>query len=415
MAWLERDRTNGPFQIVFRFGNQRMKRSARTKNEREAQQLVSRVDRRLRMIEQGDLAIPDGVDVATFLISDGKLSLKPAAPSTMTLGQLFDAYRASLPPGAMESNSLYTANIHMNHISGALGSRFTVRSLTLAELQRYVQVRSRKTGRRGKPISPTTIKKELATFSSIWSFARENGYVETVFPNKGLKFPKSCEKPRFQTWAEIERQIDRDDLSETEQDELWDCLYLTLDEVEQFLAHVREHARHDFLFPMIALAAYTGARKSELIRSQVADVDLNSSLVTIREKKRNRERHTTRQVPLSQQARGVIESWLNEHPGGRSTFCIGDISWSKSQREAPEPLTRDQAHDHFKQTLKGTRWEKIRGWHVLRHSFASNCAARGVDQRIINRWMGHQTEDMVKRYQHLLPNAQQAAIDSVFG
>jgi len=28
-------------------------------------------------------------------------------------------------------------------------------------------------------------------------------------------------------------------------------------------------------------------------------------------------------------------------------------------------------------------WEVLRGWHVLRHSFISNCASRGVDQRLL--------------------------------
>jgi integrase len=38
-----------------------------------------------------------------------------------------------------------------------------------------------------------------------------------------------------------------------------------------------------------------------------------------------------------------------------------------------------------------------------------------VDQRIIDEWMGHQTEEMRKRYRHLLPDQQQMAIDLVVG
>jgi integrase len=57
----------------------------------------------------------------------------------------------------------------------------------------------------------------------------------------------------------------------------------------------------------------------------------------------------------------------------------------------------------------------VQGCHVLRHSFASNCAQKGADQRIIDAWMGHQTEAMRRRYSHLFPDQQQAAIHSVFG
>ena len=40
----------------------------------------------------------------------------------------------------------------------------------------------------------------------------------------------------------------------------------------------------------------------------------------------------------------------------------------------------------------------------FRHSFASNLAAASVDQRIIDEWMGHQTEEQMRtRYRHLFP------------
>jgi integrase len=57
----------------------------------------------------------------------------------------------------------------------------------------------------------------------------------------------------------------------------------------------------------------------------------------------------------------------------------------------------------------------LRGWHVLRHSFISNCAAKGVDQRLIDAWVGHTTEEMRKRYRHLIPDVEQQAIQTVFG
>jgi integrase len=62
----------------------------------------------------------------------------------------------------------------------------------------------------------------------------------------------------------------------------------------------------------------------------------------------------------------------------------------------------------------GSKWEHIRGFHVFRHSFASNLAAAGVDQRMIDEWMGHQTEAMRKRYRHLLPDQRRKAIEAVF-
>jgi integrase len=73
------------------------------------------------------------------------------------------------------------------------------------------------------------------------------------------------------------------------------------------------------------------------------------------------------------------------------------------------------AAHHFRWAVDGSKWEVLKGRHVLRHSFASNCAAKCVDQRLIDEWMGHQTEEMRRRYRHLIPNQQQAAIRTVFG
>jgi integrase len=87
---------------------------------------------------------------------------------------------------------------------------------------------------------------------------------------------------------------------------------------------------------------------------------------------------------------------------------------SKTRREGFGPVTRNEANDHFQRAVQGGKWANLRGWHTLRHSFASNCAAKGVDQRIIDAWMGHQTEEMQKRYRHLFPEQQRAAILSVF-
>ena len=65
--------------------------------------------------------------------------------------------------------------------------------------------------------------------------------------------------------------------------------------------------------------------------------------------------------------------------------------------------------------LKDSRWSVLKGWHVLRHSFISSLASRGIDQRLIDEWVGHQTEAMRRRYRHLTPDVQQQAIRSVFG
>lgn len=56
----------------------------------------------------------------------------------------------------------------------------------------------------------------------------------------------------------------------------------------------------------------------------------------------------------------------------------------------------------------------IRGFHTLRHSLVGALAARGVDQRLIDEWVGHTTEEMRRRYRHLEPDLQRQALRAVF-
>src|SRR5205814_4468148 len=96
-------------------------------------------------------------------------------------------------------------------------------------------------------------------------------------------------------------------------------------------------------------------------------------------------------------------------------FCHRlEVPRSKKRRTEAAPLTRNEAHDHFQRLTGGSRWEVLRGWHVLRHSFVSNLASRGVDQRMIDEWLGHTSEAMRRRYRHLIPSTQRQALRSVF-
>ncbi|APZ94894.1 hypothetical protein Fuma_04544 [Fuerstiella marisgermanici] len=49
-----------------------------------------------------------------------------------------------------------------------------------------------------------------------------------------------------------------------------------------------------------------------------------------------------------------------------------------------------EASNFLNSVLSGSEWEPVRGWHVFRHSFISNCASQGVDQRFIDEWVGTQ-------------------------
>jgi integrase len=211
------------------------------------------------------------------------------------------------------------------------------------------------------------------------------------------------------------RRVERGDLTDAEKCDHWERLYLRINEIDELLQFFRASSAQPWIYPLVCTAAHTGARRSELLRIGIEDVDFVGGIVMIREKKRTRGTRTTRHVTMSPFLQKVLSEWLTVHPGGHSLFCqTVTVVRSKTKRSAPTPITRDEAHDHFKRTIAGSKWQVLRGYHVLRHSFISCLAAKGIDQRIIDEFTGHQTEEQRRRYRHLTPDVKQQAIQTVF-
>lgn len=406
MAWLEK--RNGRFRVSFRYGGKKYHHELETEEEREASAQVGRVEENLILMGRGKLVPPEDGNLALYLLSDGKINEKPKVPESISLGHFFRRYTDEFTKGAKESNTRYTESIHVSHLERLIGSRTGIRSITVETLQKYVDDRAKEKRRDGKVISHRTIQKEIGSFSSIWNrWGVPQGIVTGPAPTKGLVFTKGRGRQPFQTWKQIEQRIKRGGLSPDEEEKLWEGLFLSLAEIDALLGHVKKgSARFGFVYPMFAFAAHTGARRSEILRSHIDDFDFDGGVVRIREKKRDRTLDLTfRHVPLSPLLSQTMQTWFAAHPGGQLAIC-----------ETPnQPLTPAMAAHHFVWAVADSKWKVLRGWHCLRHSFISNCAAKGVDQRTIDAWSGHTTEAMRARYTHLFPNRQRKAMDSVFG
>ncbi len=202
MAWLEQ-KPNGRFHIAFRFAGQKFKKSLRTADPHAAQARLHRLEENIGLVENGRLALPEDVDVAVFLLSDGRLNGIPSRKSSLrTLKQFSESFLNSIPVGSLEDSTLTGMRIHLRHLSRILGVSFSLPTLSLEDLQRYVDRRSKNKGIRGKSLSPATIKKELTTLRTMWNWARNAGHLDRTFPAKGLRYPKSADKPPFQTWGD---------------------------------------------------------------------------------------------------------------------------------------------------------------------------------------------------------------------
>ncbi|WP_240911569.1 site-specific integrase [Paludisphaera soli] len=399
--------------VVFRCLGSRYTASLRTGDEREADVRLGPIKDAIYRIEKGLLEVPPGADVRSFVLAGGRIAERPATRPRTTLGELPDLYLNAMRQ--LEENSRLTVRIHLNHAVRILKARTPLIAVDLARVDEYVRVRLSEDARplkAGKGPSPRkilgyTVAKELTTLRAAMSWAAAHGHAESppTWATADVSLPKDRGREPFRTYDEIVEIVRRRGLDADEEGRLWECLYLTGPEVRDLLKTVERAAADPWVYPMVAFVAMTGCRRAEMARSLVDDWDLGAGRVSIREKKRDKSVDvTTRDVDLHPELARAMKAWFAIHPGG--SFAISPSGG---------PVRADTASEKFKEALSGhPKWSKVRGFHVLRHSVASVLASEGVDQRYIDKILGHQTEAMRKRYQHLTPGKVKAAIGRLF-
>lgn len=406
MATLEK-RSGGGYRLVFWYRGKRFQGSIKATSDKVADELRVRAEGNLALLQQGRIVFNPGDDLFQLIISDGKLNNKLEVKKRVTLGDFIRLYCDNRPPDK-EENTVYTEGIHFAHLLRLMGKKTPLADIP-ARLQDYINSRSKENGRSGK-ISHITIKKELGTLSSLWNqWGLGQGLVTAPLSLKNVKYPKKVEKPPFQTWDKIMAKTNGNIDSE-----LWDCVFLSVPEIEELLDHVqagvsliRGHKRYfSWTHPMFAFCAYTGCRRSEMLRAKVEDVDFANNELAIREKKKDRSKmETLRHVPLAPSLHKVLDNWLTIHPGGSFLFC----------KTPGQPLTPEMASHYFRWAVEGSKWQVIRGFHCLRHSLISNLACKGASDHVIMGLVGHLNKETTRRYLHLRPETKENALGALFG
>jgi integrase len=403
MAWIER--RGERFRLVFRFRGGKFHVNLKATDAKQADGCRARLEENLRLVERGRMTVPPGADFGLFLLSDGKLEQPVEVTRTVRLAEMFETYRTQFTAGAKEAITREMEGVHLKHLARLIGGATTVASITAATIQQFVDARSLEL-HRGHPVKPKTVRKAVATLRFVWNWANRRGQVPTKFPDIELVFPKEKQPEPFRTYDQIHAILARGGVDKRRERELWDGLFLAPGQVEEVLAHVRRKTSARYLHPFLVTAAYTGARRAELFRARVEDFDFESKLVLLREKKRSRDKETFRTVDMAPRVEAVMRQYFADvHPGGAIAFCS----------VADRTLTDGQTWKSFRMGVKGSKWHVLRGYHAFRHSFASNLAAAGIDQRVIDELMGHTTVEMQRRYRHLFPDQRRAAILTVFG
>ncbi len=430
MAWVQS--RSGRWRVLFRHAGKIYTFWLGDVSRQEAEATAGKVDYWLMRLKQNIVSLPPGCDIVTFVQNDGRPPQHPVSQEfpSLTLGALRQAFLTTRQ-SILEETTLAGMRLHFAHLVRILGENRLIHELTRPDLQAYVHARgkdwidpnvfrrqrrtrdaTRKPRKNRKPPpsetedrprrhpSAATIRKELVTLRSAWNWARRNLGLTSEFPGDGIEFPKTKEALPYMTWDDALRRVK----AGGDPTEVWESVYLRSHEVSELLIWLESRPVSPWVHPMICFAAHTGARRSEIVRVTPADLNLSEAYVTIREKKRDRKRLTTRRVPLSDFLRQVLIKWMETRQTGKTLFCRGK----------GEPISPAELTNYFRRAFRLSKWKVLKGLHVFRHSFVSALASRGVDQRVIDDLVGHCTEQQRRRYRHLYPDVTRKAIADVF-
>ena len=175
--------------------------------------------------------------------------------------------------------------------------------------------------------------------------------------------------------------------------------YLSPEECELLLLRA-----DDVIRDMILTALRTGMRQGELKGLQWSSIDWQNRSLAVRHSrcdytktlvspKSNRERH----IPLD------LDVYEMLHKRKRSTGYVF-IDTDK------EPFDDKRLNLRLSKICKKAGLRKIT-WHVLRHTFASHLAMKGVPMTTVQTLLGHSNITTTMRYAHVAPSTLRTAID----
>jgi len=387
------------YELSFYYKRRRYRTSLGRIRRGEAERARNVAEGMLSLLKADAVRMPEGSDLLGFVLgredTNADVSRSEPAPADeleLTIGDLLEEYEAFAKPPSRAPSTYVTEMLHLKHFKEFLGQKlsFPAEDIGCRTIEEYKRTRVH-------DVLPDTVNKELQTLRQAFAMGVRHRYLEANPLDNVSRFQKSRPERRFLTKQEIDYiESQAGGVTKEEQKELRRFRYLAPDEVAKLV----DLATGTESYPAIVIAAYTGMRRGELLHLEWSDIDFDRGTIAVRSRKGSRSRrYQVRYIDVHPALHEALLEHKKEHFTDR--YVLGD--------GGSEPWSPHKASWALKKLVKGTEFEGI-GFHALRHSFSSNLARAGVDDRIIDYYMGHQTEEMRRRYQHLFPGARRVAV-----
>lgn len=242
---------------------------------------------------------------------------------------------------------------------------FYLKALKVADIETYIKTRLTKCG------SPR-VKRDLSYLSSLYNWAMTQADGPEVNPLDLLnrrRFRLRESKPRSNWLTEAQ------------------------------FGHLLSLCDNPTHRAILIVAVETGMRRDEILQLRREEVELKARRIVIGNLGSDRTKTSeSRIVPLTDLAHDTLRDTLERHT---SVHVFVNPITEKARRSI---------HGWWYALCRKGGFAGLR-FHDLRHTFASWCAQRGVDERTVQAWLGHKTRSMTHRYQHLREADLKAAVD----
>lgn len=145
-----------------------------------------------------------------------------------------------------------------------------------------------------------------------------------------------------------------------------------------------------------------GLRLLEGVKLQVKDIDSGRMVVHVRQGKGRKDRY----VPLPERTLAQLRGYWLRHRHPQWLFPGRDVG-------SNGPMNESGVQKAFGAALKASGIAKAASVHTLRHSYATHLLEAGVNLRLIQRYLGHDSLNTTALYVHLTPPTQVEATTTI--
>ena len=179
---------------------------------------------------------------------------------------------------------------------------------------------------------------------------------------------------------------------------------LTVEEVQRILHTVRRLRYRACLTTIYAC----GLRLNEGTHLQVADIDSARMLIHVRLGKGGKDRY----VPLPLCTLELLRAYWTTHRNPVWLFPATGRG-GVGATTATEPMPKSSVQMAFRAALKETGIAKDAHVHTLRHSYATHLLEAGVNLRLIQEFLGHNSPQTTAGYTHLTMAVKTKAFETI--